>query len=338
VSDGGVRALVTGASGFLGGHLAGFLARRGYQVRALVRPTSARAQLDALGVEIVEGDLTDVGSLVRAMAGTEVVFNSAARVSDWGPRAAFDRINRDGAANVVAACQEVGVRRLVHFSSLTVLGLPRAGAVIDETAPYAAGRLDRYTTSKLAGEQLVRAADGARGLSTVVVRPGAIWGPGDPHILPRILRLMRRGRMIYIGGGRNHIALSHVGNLSLGLALAAEVPAAAGQVYHVLDGEDLTAREVLDALADGLGLPRPRRSVPYALVYAAAAVLESLARLVRRQAPPPLTRYGVRLIACDCRYDTSKARRELGYAPVVSFGAGVAGLDSGDAPRPAVHG
>ncbi len=318
--------LVTGASGFLGGHLAGFLKRRGYAVRALVRPTSDTRKLEALGIELCRGDLGDRPSLAAAMRGVRTVFNSAAKVSDWGPREAFLAVNRDGAANVVAACQEAGVERVVHFSSLTVLGLPRAGQVITEDSPYATGPLDKYTQSKLEGERAVLEAHGKRGLSAVVVRPGAVWGPGDPHILPRIVALLRRGRMVYVGGGRNHVALSHVENLSLGLALAAEVPQAAGRVYHVIDEEDLTSREVLDGLAEGLGTPKPALSVPFWMVYGAAGAMELGARLVGSGKAPPLSRYGVRLVASDCRYDRTRAARELGYRAIVSFKQGVAGL------------
>lgn len=318
--------VVAGATGYLGGHLAGFLKRRGYAVRALARATSDTRRLESLGVEIVRGDLTYRASLVAAMKGARVVFNCAAKISDWGPKEAFLAVNRDGAAAVVAASREAGVERVVHFSSLTVLGLPRAGETITEDAPYASGALDRYTHSKLEGERAVREAHGQGGLATVIVRPGAIWGPGDPHILPRIVAMLRRGRMIYVGGGENHVALSHVENLSLGLALAAEAPAAAGRVYHVVDEEDLTSREVLDGLADGLGTPRPRASVPFALVYGTAWAMEAVGRAARSRRPPPLTRYGVRLVASDCRYDRSRARDELGYRAIVSFKQGVAGL------------
>jgi 2-alkyl-3-oxoalkanoate reductase len=323
VSFQGTRALVTGASGFLGGHLAGFLKRRGYRVQALVRATSDTQRLRALGIDLVQGDLADRASLVASLRGQRFVFNCAARVTDWGPREAFFRVNRDGAGSLVAAAREAGVERIVHVSSLTVLGLPRGGRLVDESTPPAAGRLDPYSESKRAGERLVQEAHGRDGLAAVIVRPGAIWGPGDPHILPRIVALLRRGRMVSIGGGRNHVALSHVENLSLGLALAAEVAAAAGRVYHVTDAEDLTARQVLDGLAAGLGTPRARLSLPFPAVYGLAALLEAAARLAGRSEPPPLTRYGVRLVASDCRYDSSRATRELGYRPLVSFEAGV---------------
>ena len=193
--------LVTGATGFLGGHLAAALVSRGYRVRALSRRTSGLEALERLGVEVFRGDLADLPSLVRAARGAGVVFHAAGRVSDWGPREAFLAANAEGSRNVVAACQEAGVSRLVHLSSLTVLGLPRDGRVVSESTPAAVpARGDFYTESKLAGERSVREAHGRRGLSTTVVRPGAIWGPGDPNVVPRIVRLLRRGAMPLVDG------------------------------------------------------------------------------------------------------------------------------------------
>jgi nucleoside-diphosphate-sugar epimerase len=248
-------------------------------------------------------------------------------VSDWGPRETFLRANAGGTRNVVAACQEAGVPRLVHLSSLTVLGLPRDGRVVSESTPTASPASgDFYTESKLEGERIAREAHGKRGLSTTVVRPGAIWGPGDPNVVPRIVRLLRRGAMPRVDGGRNLLGLSHVDNLVLGLVLAAETGAAAGELYHVTDGEEISARDAIDAIADALGTARPRVSLPYWLVLGAAALAEGAARILRSSHPPPLTRYGVRFVSCHARYDLGKARRELGYEPVVSFREGVARL------------
>ena len=129
--------------------------------------------------------------------------------------------------------------------------------------------------------------------------------------------------MILIDGGRNLLGLSHIESLAQGLVLAAEAPRAAGQVYHMTDGEEITAREVVDALASALGVPRARLSLPYGAVYAIAALIEGAARLAGRATPPRMTRYGVRLVACHCRYDIGKARRELGYKPTVTFREGI---------------
>jgi len=322
----GVSALVSGATGFLGGRLAVALKEQGYKVRALARTTSDVARLAAHDIEIVTGDLDDEDSLARAADGRQVVFHTAGRVSDWGNAGEFQRTNVDGTARVIAACRRNRVRRLVHVSSLTVLGLPRSGARVDEETPPVSRPADPYTAGKLAGENLVRQANGQDGLETVVVRPGVIWGPGDPTFLPRFASLLRRGKLLLIDDGRNCLGLSHIDNLIQGMLLAAAVPAAAGQVYHLTDGEEITAAEAFLLLAEALGVPPPRRSVSFPAALAAASVMEALARLRQQASPPAFTRYGVRLVACDSRYDISKARRELNYRPTITFRQGVAAL------------
>jgi nucleoside-diphosphate-sugar epimerase len=316
------NALVTGASGFLGGHLVAALRRGGVPVRALVRATSNTRGL--AGVETVAGDMGDPESLVQACQGRQVVFHMAAKVPDWGPRREFFRVNADGTAALVAACQAAGVERLVMVSSLTVLGLPRSGAEVDEDTPYDPSPRDAYSASKIQAEKIVRQAHGQGGLGTVVVRPGAIWGPGDCHIAPRMAALLRRGRALYINGSRNSVALSHVDNLVAGLLLAAQ--GAVSGVYHLTDGQRVTARELIDGLAALLGAPRPRRSLPFFVMYAAACLMEGWARVLRRTTPPPLTRYGVRLVASHCLYNNRKAERDLGYRPSVGWREGLAAL------------
>lgn len=327
----GASALVSGATGFLGSRLAAMLVQRGYRVRALARSTSDLTRLAGLGVEIVVGDVSDRASFERAAAGQRAVFHTAGMVTDWGPAAEFMKANRDGTANVIAGCRAAGVARLVYVSSLTVLGLPRDGRLVDEQTPYAAKPPDPYTQSKIAAEQLVRAAHAQGGLTTTVIRPGVIWGAGDITIVPRIVSLLRQRRMPYVNGGYNLLGLSHVDNLALGCALAAESAAAAGRVYHITDGVEITLRRTLDAIADAHRVPRPRSSVPFRAAYAAATMAELAARASGRRRPPPLTRYGVRLVSCHCRYDIGRAQRELGYAPPIAFADGVAALAVEDA-------
>jgi nucleoside-diphosphate-sugar epimerase len=205
---------------------------------------------------------------------------------------------------------------------------------VDEQTPPAPAALDPYSATKLEAEERVRAAHSQGELETTVVRPGVIWGPGDVTILPRIVALLQRGRMPWIDHGRNVLGLSHVANLSHGLILAATAPVAAGQVYHLTDGEELTAREAIEQLAAAAGVAPPRVSLPFPAVYALAAALELAARLTRRKRPPAMTRYGVRLVACDCRFEIGKAARELGYAPVISFREGIGGLFAEAPERP----
>jgi nucleoside-diphosphate-sugar epimerase len=326
----GCSALVSGATGFLGGRLAAALHERGYDVRALARRSSDIRALAGLGIEIAEGDVTDSPSVARAAAGRQVVFHTAGKVSDWGRREDFFRANVAGTANVIAACRQAGVSRLVHVSSLTVLGLPRTGEVVTEHTPRAISDPDPYTQSKIEGEKLALAAHGKDGLATTVVRPGVIWGAGDITIVPRIAALLEEGRMVLIDGGRNRIALSHVDNLVDGLILAAVESAAAGQLYHVTDDEELTAREAIAALAEAAGVPPPALSAPFRLVYGVASLLEAAYRISGRRTPPPFTRLGARLVACDARFDIGKAKRELGYRPTVNFREGVRTLGLSD--------
>lgn len=321
-SSRGVPVLVTGASGFLGGHLAAALVRAGFKVRALARRSSDLSRLTPLGVEIVFGDLTEPSSLEQSAKGQRYVFHTAGRVSDWGTQEEFQKANVEGTRAMLEASRLAGVERLVHVSSMTVLGLPRDGRLIDETSPYApAPPGDFYTQTKRQAEQLVLSAHGPS-MATTVVRPGAIWGPGDTVVLPRVLRLLRRGLMPYVDGGDNLLGLSYVDNLTAGILLAASAPVAAGRLYHLTDGEEITSHQALDELADALKVPRPRLSLPYWSLYALATLVERGARAVGASKPPPLTRYGVRFVACHCRYDLSRARQELGYQPAVSFREG----------------
>jgi nucleoside-diphosphate-sugar epimerase len=319
----GISALVSGATGFLGGYLLARLRKNGFQVRALARPTSETANLVRSGFDISEGDVLDRPSLQRAMADQRLVFHTAGKVSDRGSRREFWQANVEGTANVIAACREAGVKRLIHLSSLTVLGLPRSGVPVDEQTPPADSPRDPYSASKLASERLVHEAHGSGGLETVVIRPGVIWGPGDTTIMPRLIALLRRRRLVFIGRGDNHLGLSHVENLSLGLIRAAITPLAAGQVYHLTDGEEVTAHDAFCALAAVLGVPPPRFSLPFPAVYFLAALAEWSARLRAADAPPALSRYGARLVACDSRYDIGKAQRELDYRPAVTFRRGM---------------
>ncbi len=329
----GASALVSGATGFLGGRLAVRLLQAGFRVRVLARCPGQVEALRSSGVEVVLGDLDDQASLLRAVRGQTYVFHTAGKVSDWGKRADFFRVNADGASRLLDACRKASVQRLVHVSSLTVLGLPRDAAPVDETTPCVSRPKDDYSASKIAAEMHMRRAWTEPGPEVTIVRPGVIWGRGERTIVPRIAALLRRRRMVYIGRAANILALSQVDNLCSGLILAATTPAAAGQIYHITDDEEISAKTAISAIAAAMGLPAPRLSLPYWLVLPLAALMEGVARLGASRNPPLLTRYGVRLVACDSRYDIGKARRELGYQPEKSFRQGLAELDFPLEPR-----
>lgn len=320
----GSCALVSGATGFLGHHLLEYLKQAGFRVRVLVRPGRMNPDLPMPdGIEIVSGELEDENSLKRAVAGQHTVFHTAGKVGDWGRRRDFFRVNADGSARLARICRKASVRRLIHISSLTVLGLPRNGATVNEDTAVLAHPKDPYSASKLMAEQLMQAAHDPMGMGVTIIRPGVIWGKGDVTILPRIVKLLNQRRMVAIDGGRNILGLSHVDNLCPGIIQAALCPRAAGQTYHLTDGEEISARQAIETVAQAMGLPGPTISLPFPLIYGAAALMEGVTRIRRSQTPPLITRYAVRLLACNNRYDIGKARRELGYAPGKTFAEGI---------------
>ncbi|HMJ94865.1 MAG TPA: NAD-dependent epimerase/dehydratase family protein, partial [Thermoleophilaceae bacterium] len=226
--------------------------------------------------------------------------------------------------NVIDACREAGVRRLVHVGTEAALMVGQPLVNVDEETPLRPDSTALYSSSKAKAEQLVRDADG---LETVVVRPRFVWGRGDTSLLPAIIEMVRSGRFRWIGGGRQLSATTHIDNTVEGLWLAA-TKAPAGSVYFVTDGEPAVFREFLTELLATQGVTVPDKSVPAGVARVAAAASERVWRLLKRPGPPPLTRFAVWVSSQECTIDISRAERELGYRPVISREAGLAELRS----------
>jgi nucleoside-diphosphate-sugar epimerase len=302
-------AFVTGGSGFIGGALIERLRREGWDVRALARSEKAAARVRELGAEPVLGDLDDL-----RIEDCEVAFHAAAKVEDFGDPADFERINVQGTRNVVNACRDGGVRRLVHVGTEAALMAGQPLVNVDETAELRPDSPSLYPSSKARAEQVVRAANGDD-LETVVVRPRFVWGKGDTSLLPAIVELVRSGRFRWVGGGRHLTATTHVENTVEGLWLAG-TRGPAGGVWFVTDGEPVEFREFLTAMVRTQGVEIPDKSVPAGVANTAARVSEWLWRRLRRPGNPPLTRFAVWVSSQECTIDISRAGRELGYRPV----------------------
>ena len=318
-----MNVLVTGATGFLGSHLAKTLAQRGYNVRALVRNTGKLSRLQGHDIETFEGNLLDIDSLKKSTDGQDIVFHNAGMVDQWGKRETFYNVNVDGTKNLLEACLSSGIKRFVHTSSLTVLGKPRGKSPMDETSPYTERYFEFYTETKILSEKAVLDYYNKGKLPVTVIRPGIIWGPGDTTILPRLERLTRKGLIFNIGKGNNVLCLTYISNLVEGLILAAESPEAIGQIYHITDDEKITSRTFFTELTKIMGLHLPAISIPFSVLYATAYLFETLAKSMRLSKPPIITRYGICLLGCDYNYDISRAKRELGYNPKTSFKEGM---------------
>jgi ornithine--oxo-acid transaminase len=317
--------LVTGASGFIGGHLVERLVRDGYQVRCLVRSTSDTAALERLDVELATGDLTSPQTLAGAVEGCRYVFHCGAMVSDWATPQEVTAVNVTGTRNLVAACARGPVERLVHVSSTDVYGYP-GGVEVDESH-VADGFRNWYAQTKRDAEaEVLRAA--ANGLATVILRPATVYGPGSCEVILEIARAIRARQMLMIDGGRAVAGLCFVGNLIDAALLAMEHEHAAGQAFNLTDGLDVTWRRLADDLAAGLGCARPRLSLPYRVAEGIGFSLEHGYRMMHRATKlttrPLLSRQAVHVMGTDQSFSNRKARELLAWEPLVGYEAGLA--------------
>lgn len=312
-----MKVLVTGATGFTGGHLARHLVDAGDSVRVLAR-SAARLPDDLRGrVEVVEGDLTAPADLARAVAGCEVVYNIAALYREAGlPAAAYRAVNATAVAQLIEAAAAAGVRRVVHCSTVGVHGDVEQPPA-NEDAPLRPG--DIYQETKLEGEQLARDAAQRTGIELVIARPTGIYGPGDRRLF-KMFGQIARGRFLMLGPGRNYYHLTFISDLCEGFRLCGTVPAAAGRTYILGGGEVTTLDEVVRLTCEIAGRRAPLR-LPLWPVWLAGAACEIIC------APfgiaPPLYRRRVDFFRKSRAFDITRARRELGYAPKVGLREGI---------------
>jgi len=311
------RCLVTGATGFVGSHIAEHCVARGFEVRALVRPSSDTALLRDWGVALIEGDLLDASSVQRGMAGVDYVFHAAAKVGDWGTVESFRRVNVDGLRVVLDVACDADLKRFVHISSL---GVYRNGHHYgtDESVTPTRGA-DGYANTKIEGERMVMAAHAKRGLPVTVFRPGFIYGPRDRNVLPRLLDALSKQRLMWLGDGTQKVNSIYVKNLVDAVFLALDQPSSIGQVYNVTDAQGIDKREFISTVARAAGLHVPRRGVPLWLGVLFAEVFEAVFRLTRRQEAPILNKARVKFLGLNLDFSCEKAQRQLGYTPRVKF-------------------
>ena len=322
--------LVTGATGFLGGHLVRTLLARGTPVRALGRNLEQGLALQAAGADFRPVDLRDGPGMLAACAGACGVIHSGALSSAWGRYRDFHDINVTGTENVIAGCLAHGVQRLVHVSSPSVMSRHSEQRDLDESHPLPETFVSMYSETKALAEAGVRLAQEA-GLETVILRPKAIYGPGDRALFPRIILALKKARLPIIGDGVTMTNITHVRDVVQACLLAMERDAAAGNTYLVTGGEAVNLWEVIALIAERLGHPEPTRKVPVKKALRLGAVLEALWRVLPLPGEPPLTRYKASVLGYSQTYDISAARRDLGYEPQVQWEDGIeeflAGLD-----------
>jgi nucleoside-diphosphate-sugar epimerase len=318
-----MKILVTGGGGFLGSAVCRQLAGLGHAVIAYQR--SPADHLHDHGVLSRQGSITDYPNLLQASQGCDAVVHTAGKAGIWGKDEDFRAVNVTGTANVIRACREHGIRFLVHTSSPSIV---HAGGDIegaDESLPLATHFSAPYPATKAEAERLVIKTSGGE-LMTTALRPHLIWGPGDPHILPRLLDKAKGGSLA-LPAPEKIIDTVFVENAALAHVMALEELTAsarcAGKAYFVTNNEPLPQGEIIGKLLAALGVDVKIRAVPAAVAKTAGALVEKAWRTLSLKGEPPVTRFSVEQLATAHWYDTSAATRDFGYRPTTSIAQGL---------------
>lgn len=311
-----MNVLVTGGGGFVGTYLIDRLLARGYQVRSLGR--SPQAALEQKGVEVICGELANSTEVREACLGMDAVFHVAAKAGVWGTWDNFYQPNVIGTRNVLEACKAEGIARLVYTSTPSVVfnGQPIRGG--GQEMPYGRNWLCHYAHTKAIAEREVLAAN-CDTLKVVALRPHLIFGPGDPHLLPRVIESVKAGRLKIVGEGRNRVDVSYVEDVAaahlnaLDALESDDTRTCAGQAYFISQGEPVELWPWLNQVLEGLGHPPLTKRMPLGLAYAAGALAECAWKVFAKSGEPPITRFVAVELAKDHYFDMEAAHRDLAY-------------------------
>ncbi|HEX3896207.1 MAG TPA: NAD-dependent epimerase/dehydratase family protein [Rudaea sp.] len=322
-----MKVLVTGGGGFLGQAICKQLVAAGYTVCAFNR--NRHPALDDLNVEQRIGDIGNLDSVVEAAKGVDAIVHSAGKVGAWGRLEDYYETNVRGTDNVLAACELHEIRKLVFTSSGTVVHSGGDLEGLNESAPYASHFSSPYAQTKALAEQRVLAANG-KDLATVALRPHVIWGAGDPHFLPRILKQARSGRLRLIGKIAKKTDTTYIDNAALAHVLALQKldigAPIAGRKYFISQGEPITHEALINGWLRADGFPPETRRMPLGMAEFLGSAFETIYQTLRIQREPPLTRFVVEQLSTSHWFNIDAARNDLGYAPTVTIAEGMARL------------
>ncbi len=319
------KVLVTGGGGFLGGAIVQQLVERGERVRSFSR--SFYQELESLGVEQIQGDISDKATVENACKNVEIIFHAAAKFGVLGNYTDYYKTNVTGTQNVIDACKTQKISKLVYTSSPNVVfdGTDMEGA--DESAPYPEKFPAHYPKTKALAEQSIVNASNDK-LRTIILRPHFIWGPRD-NALPRILARAKRLRIV--GNGKNLIDTIYIDDAARAHLLAAdkleENPKLSGNIYFISQGEPVPLWGMINNFLKAAGYPTVKRSVPKRIAWLIGAVFELIYKIFHISSEPYITRYISNILSTSHWFDISAAKRDLGYKPTVSMEEGLHRLE-----------
>ena len=314
------KVLITGATGFIGQHIVKANVAKGNRVRALVLPGDAgEAGLKAQGVEVINGDIRDYAAVRSAVGDVDIIFHTAAVVTDWAPRKLFWEVTVGGAGNVCKAAVEAKVSRLVDISTCDVFGTSEA-VVMDESLPLQYWG-EPYADSKIDAEKVMRRYHEEQGLPLAMVYPLWVFGEGDQTFVPLLADAIIKKELVFWRKGAI-VWPTYIDNLVDLLMLISEDERAIGNGYLVHDGESTTLEEFCTGIAEALGVPPVKTYIPYWLAMTAARVMEFIWKLFRIKMRPLLTTYTITNLGSRFRFSIDKAERELGWKPRITYREG----------------
>lgn len=319
------KVLVTGGGGFLGYAIVKILADRGDHVRSLCR--RFYPELAALGVEQIQGDISNYEIVEKACSGINTVYHVAAKAGVWGDYSGYYQTNFIGTQNIIDACCQQNISRLIYTSSPSVVFTGSDLEGVNESVPYPESFPTPYQETKALAEQLVVAA-AHKDLLTIVLRPHLIWGPNDNHLVPRIIA--RANRLARVGNGKNLVDTIYIDNAAYAHILAADKlednPGLSGNIYFISQGEPVVLWDMINNILRAAGKKPVKRSIPRRVAWLIGLVLELIYNAFRLKGEPPMTRFVAHELATSHWFDISAAQRDLGYVPEVSTAEGLGRL------------
>ncbi len=316
-----MKNLITGATGFIGSHIAERLIREGEDVTALVRRTSNTEFLKSIGVRLSYGDINDFDSLKAVMKGMDRVYHSAAIVDEWISLKEAYHINVEGTRNLLECAKEENIKRFIHISSLAVLGM-MDHCRTKRDAPYHKSG-DSYVDTKIDAEKLVLEYYKNFNLPVTVIRPGFVFGPREKKLIPRLLEKLNQNRLMFIGSGKNKIDVVYIDNLIDAILLAGKNHSCIGQTYNVTNDSGMTLENFIFKITDIWHLKRPSKHVPKPVAYLVCNLLATWATIIKSKKPPYITKTRIKFLSLSLDFDISETRKELGYSPLVDIEEGL---------------